>query len=523
MIRMLWAAALVAMGCVCAGGAAVAAPSKAPSANVAWTSAGTDAAVDRAFTRAAAEKKPLLMYWGATWCPPCNQLKATVFNRQDFAQLSRSFVAVHVDGDLPGAQKLGRRFKVSGYPTVVLFDARGQELTRLPGEVDAEQVMGVLQQGLAGGRPVKDVLADARSGKPVAPAEWRMLAFYSWETDDARLVPKGELHGVLAQLAAASPPGDGEVTTRLWLKALAASDDGKGMKPDAAVKERVTRVLGDAAAARAQMDVLANEARAIVRALSAEDTPERSSLVSRYDAALVRLQQDATLSRGDRLSALLARIQLAKLDSTGDAAKAGVPEGLLKETRDLVARLDRETTDPYERQAVIPGAAYTLGVAGLWDESDALLKANLARSFSPYYLMTGLASNARKQGRIAESLRWSEQAFDRSEGPATRLEWGARHLGALVDLTPADSVRIEKVAATLISEARRDSGALAGRSLRSLQRVSDKLLSWNAGGQHAAVVKRLQAQAAPMCGKAPAEAGQKAACEALFRAVSKRA
>jgi hypothetical protein len=66
----------------------------------------------------------------------------------------------------PGAQKLGQRFKVSGYPTVVLFGADGTEITRLPGEADAPQVMAVLQLGLAGGRPVKAVLADALAGKP---------------------------------------------------------------------------------------------------------------------------------------------------------------------------------------------------------------------------------------------------------------------------------------------------------------------------------------------------------------------
>ena len=147
-----------------------------PSTNVAWLAAAADADVERAFALARSEKKPVLLYWGATWCPPCNQLKATLFNRQDFAELSRHFVAVHVDGDRPGAQKLGSRFKVSGYPTVVLFGADGQEITRLPGEADAPQVMAVLQAGLAAGRPVKALLDDALKGRVLAANEWRSLA-----------------------------------------------------------------------------------------------------------------------------------------------------------------------------------------------------------------------------------------------------------------------------------------------------------------------------------------------------------
>jgi thiol:disulfide interchange protein len=101
---------------------------------VAWIPASTDTQVESAFAQSRAERKPLLLYWGAKWCPPCNQLKATLFNRQDFIERSRSFVAVNVDGDLPGAQKLGARFKVVGYPTMILFNPSGAEVTRLPGE-----------------------------------------------------------------------------------------------------------------------------------------------------------------------------------------------------------------------------------------------------------------------------------------------------------------------------------------------------------------------------------------------------
>ena len=147
----------------------------------------------------------MLLYWGAKWCPPCNQLKATLFNRHDFIERSKSLVAVEIDGDLPGAQKLGARFKVSGYPTMVLMRSDGAELMRLPGEADAPQVLQLLEFGLGGGRAAKDVLADARAGKVLSGAEWRMLAFYSWISDESQLLSEVERPGVLAGLSAACP------------------------------------------------------------------------------------------------------------------------------------------------------------------------------------------------------------------------------------------------------------------------------------------------------------------------------
>ena len=96
------------------------------STGIDWQPAASDADVDAAFARAVAERKPLFVYWGAKWCPPCNQVKATLFNRVDFIERSRAFVPVYIDGDSPGAQKLGARFKVRGYPTLLLFAPDGR-------------------------------------------------------------------------------------------------------------------------------------------------------------------------------------------------------------------------------------------------------------------------------------------------------------------------------------------------------------------------------------------------------------
>ena len=487
---------------------------------VAWLPASSDAEVDAAFARAGREGKPLLLYWGATWCPPCNHLKATLFPRQDFIARSRAFVPVYVDGDRPGAQKVAARFKVSGYPTMVLFDTKGNELTRLPGEADAPEVMALLEIGLARGRPVKLVLADARDpvrAKALTGDEWRLLAFHSWDTDEGQLVPAADRPGVLAQLAAACPDAEAATQSRLWLKTLAVSDDGKGVKADAVLRERVLKLLADPAATRAQMDVVANYAAPIARALFADAPDAKAGVVAAFDAALKRLQGDATLSRGDRLSALLSRVELARLDVPKERVDVQLPATLVDDVRAQVARDDREIRDPYERQDVVTGASYVLRRAGLMAESDALLTANLSRSHSAYYLMAELGDNAKARGDKAAAVKWYEQAFDKSIGPATRLQWGAMYVGALVDLAPHDDVRIEKAARQIFAEAAQQADVFQQRNARQLQRTANKLTAWNKDGKHDVVLKRLRAQLDPVCRKLPAGDAQRTSCEKLLR------
>jgi thioredoxin-related protein len=493
---------------------------------IAWKHAASDADVDAAFATARAETKPVFVYWGAKWCPPCNQVKATLFNRQDFIERSRAFVPVYVDGDSPGAQKLGARFHVSGYPTMLLFSPRGEEVTRLPGEVDPGRYTEVLNLGMNAARPVKAVLADALAGgKGLHAEDWRLLSFYSFETDEQQLLAKDQVAPTLGRLADACPPAPPEIRMRLRLKALAASEAKAPLAPGG-VRAEVLGWLADAAAAREEADQMINSAAEIVRATSARGTLERKHLLAAFDTALQRLEADPTLSRADRVQALIARVDLARIDVSEPDAGATrtarpippprLPAALVAEVREQAARMDREINDAYERQAVITAAAYMLERAGLSAESDALLEGNLAKSHSPYYLMSELASNARKRGDEAGALRWYREAFEQSEGPATRLQWGASYIGALVDLAPADEAAIERTTLGLWHEATAHSDALDQRNGLSLQRIGKKLQAWSEHGAHAATMARLRDELAVTCAKADRYTTQRTTCAGLL-------
>ena len=433
-------------------------------------------------------------------------------------------MAVHLDGDSPGAQKLGAQYKVRGYPTMIVFDPRSRELTRLPGEVDAPVYLKALKAVLGEGdntpvRPVADLLAAARRGDALPAADWRRLAWYSWDTDEARLLPAAELPAVLATLGRASATVDVAASTRLQLKAVIASSDKGAAKLDDDARfsaaAALLRLLGEAGAAREQMDLVTGAVTDLAGSLSAAGTPQREQLVQVWAQSARRLQADTTLSRADRLGALQARVDLAALGRLpGDTS---IDADLRSDIRAAVAAADRDSTDPAARQSVIPTAAHLLQSAGMGSESDALLRASLSRSPAPYYLMSQLAGNAAKRGDKAVALRWSAQAWQTAKGPATRLQWGAAHLARLIDLAPDDSVQIEKVAATILREAAAVPDVYHERNARSLQRIASRLTDWAGPAGATERLNRLARALDPVCAQLPAQDSARAQCATLLR------
>lgn len=95
----------------------------------------------KAQAQAKEQKKAILMdFTGSDWCPPCMQLKKTVLSSAEFSKFA-SEKLVLVEVDFPQNKKqsdalkkaneaLEKKFKVDGYPTVIVVDADGKELLR---------------------------------------------------------------------------------------------------------------------------------------------------------------------------------------------------------------------------------------------------------------------------------------------------------------------------------------------------------------------------------------------------------
>lgn len=473
--------------------------------------------VDAAFAAAKAANRPVFLYWGAEWCPPCAQIKTTIFAKREFQERSRLFVPVYLDGDTPSAQKHGERFGVVGYPTMILFKPDGTEITRLPGGVDVARYAKILDVALADARPVASILAAARSGEPVTANDWKLLAYYSWSTDSGRVLPP-ERHldtfRALADRCPAELPGE---CARFLFDYLASAADATTAEHAALdglaradARRRVLAVLPALAVQQANVDNLLYRPQAIIGLLSDDGSPERTQLTRAWGDALARLGgEGAPLSAAEELLRIRARVMLARLDAPG----LPLPAPLLDEARRAVAQVDATTPAGQPRQAAINAAANLYWEAGLATEASTLLTAELGKSPSPYYFMLDLADLAAKAGRKDEAVAWLARAYDGAKGPATRFQWGYNYLVGLLEMTPEDARSIERAGLSVLGELDGSPDAFYQRTRMRLEQLDAKLLEWGQAGEPARVVAALRARTSAICSKLPAHDPGRQACE----------
>lgn len=475
--------------------------------------------VDAAFALAAAEDKPLFLYWGAAWCPPCNQIKATIFSRPEFIEKSRLFVPVYLDGDTERAQKLGDRFGVMGYPTMIVFNSAGEEITRIPGGLDIGLYADVLDLTLQNVRPVADVLDALMAGQDLSEDDFRLLAFYSWQQDNERAMADRDQLEVFRRMSEACPPGLAAASARLYVAyltaAIAAVEETEiplAFADKVTAVTRVAAILEDDQLSRANVYMTLYEARPILAATTASGSLERDGLLRRWNKRLDAIDADPDYSIAHRLATSMTRMDLVRIDD----AEAPIPESLQQNVAARVAWADAEAKTPYQRQAVINTAWYVLSNAGLDDEARTLLTAELEKSRQPYYFMLDLAELEQKAGNTDAALVWLKRAYDESQGPATRFQWGYGYVNGLIEMTPEDADTIAAVTEQVLSELDGQSDAIHGRTGRILNRLSQKLAAWNEDGRYDQQIAMIQNRVAGLCASLADDETSLVTCRAVL-------
>ena len=479
--------------------------------------------VDSAFELARSRGTPLLLYWGADWCPPCNRLKAAVFSRPEFIERTRLFVPVSLDGDDPGAQKLGERFDVEGYPTTIVFSPDGEEVTRLSLGLDLERYLEALDAALAASRPA-GAAYDAVLKGDAAAADYRLLAYYSWVQDRERLVPAENLPEVLKKLHGLTPNGLAVERALLFTEYLhayrtaAGEEDGEPALPAAerpAAQQWMIEILRDPElTAAVQLDVVYGAHR-LLPLIAHPDDSGRADLENEWEAAIQRIRKAPETSAADRVGTYYGEICLVRARQLEDP----LPASLVREAREAVLTAARTTDDPYARLDLFSSAWSVLRQVGHDDATWDYVLNEAENSHSPDYVMSALAVFYENRQTSDMALYWRQRAWKAAPGPATRFGRGTRYVRSLLSLAPYNSRLVEQVTIRVFRELSDAPDAFFLGVTGAMERLETALHEWNSEGTRDDSLARIRAEVLKVCAMIPAGDESRTNCAAFLASV----
>jgi thioredoxin-related protein len=499
-----------------AGAEQAAAPSKVH--EIAWHHVEQTSEVDDAFALAAAESKPIFLYWGAIWCPPCQEIKQTVFKSKEFIALTELFVPVYLDGDIPDAQAAGERFGVKGYPTMIVFNPAGEEVTRIPGGIDISRYNSILELSLNSLRPTHDLVVQGMTDpSKLSASDFTQLAYYSWG-QDFKALPEDAPEDLFATLADAASPVDPIASSRLYMQYLVDAVGRDSEEEPVRIKgaeSRLNDILDSSELVLACWDSLAYWPE--VTGILDMDEKAKSDLEAKWASRLMALRSASSLSTAEQLAGWLPKLYY-HFDSAGDdESTEPLPDAdRIALVADLEAA-DKATSNAFARQSVINQIRYLYQQAKMVDKAEALLLAELEKSKAPYYFMSSLGSLMEKQDRTDEAVEWYRKSYEASEGAATRFQWGASYVRAIIRLKPDDEKTILDTSEALFSDLSGEDEVFTGRNFRVLRRLNSALDEWKAESTEAQLAERFVSRIQNLCASQPEGSLEKENCESLVQ------
>jgi tetratricopeptide (TPR) repeat protein len=122
--------------------------------------------LDEALAQAATEGKLVFVEVGAYWCEPCHLLEEQTFVDPRVGEaLARGYIALRVDVEKEDGADIGARYKVPGYPTMLVLEPSGMEKGRIVDFVPPDELLQRLQ-AIAAGENVLAKLEAAAEARP---------------------------------------------------------------------------------------------------------------------------------------------------------------------------------------------------------------------------------------------------------------------------------------------------------------------------------------------------------------------
>ncbi len=370
--------------------------------------------------RARSQNRPVLVFWNARWCPPCNEVKLRVLSDPRFALLTRGLLKVWADGDSPGAQETGERLGLRGYPTLLLLSPRGTKLLEVVGSVSFDRFASLLKGALASKTPLPEVIEAATRGK-AEPGDWQRLAVLDWGLWARRHGLADTLRRLLALAHKAPMPTRSSLAA--WILALTT----EGEVP-AELERRGQELVSWALRSRGANvpDVLLYELPAIWRRWVC-GKPAAQQLAGTLRDLLQSVRR-APVSPADRLQAGLLLAKLPRLCRPPSAWKQVVTGPWARRLAQEAKTLLTESRSGFARKAWVGAVARVWAAIHGPEAAARLLEDHVRRSDTPWYLWSHVARLRADAGDPAGALQAARQAVRAAAGSATRIQWSAWYL-----------------------------------------------------------------------------------------------
>ncbi len=106
-----------------------------------------------ALAKAKTENKLVFIDFETTWCGPCKSMDEWIWTDAEVAAaMAGKYIGVKLDGDIEKA--IVAKYKVVGYPTMLVIDATGKEVWRAVGYQSSKEMLDLFFKNNQGGSPV---------------------------------------------------------------------------------------------------------------------------------------------------------------------------------------------------------------------------------------------------------------------------------------------------------------------------------------------------------------------------------